>query len=317
MWLSTQRSSGSWRHPNGRGSLTFVFSSPAAKVEPPVDEPDGVVEVQHVDAGDLAVGVLEVGAEADDPARALRARDVVAVERDRVLARLDRQRPVAELEVLDARRGRRGGGEGEQRQHDGGEDPGEHAADSSGRSRDGVRCRSDEEGMDAAGGADGLDGRRQHCARPPGARDGVPGRVEGRGAEVPPREPAARSSASATRSARVRKIFKGRARARTKRIRLRALKKCRFRHIQSAVNAAKTNDRIQIMPGVYREEPSRRVPVDQAECAGDVRDARRRRREGRDLRAPGQVPERAQPDRGRSATRSRTPTASATRSATC
>ena len=67
--------------------------------------------------------------------------------------------------------------------------------------------------------------------------------------------------------ARVRKIFKGRARARTKRIRLRALKRCRFRHIQSAVNRAKTNDRIQIMPGVYREEPSRRIPVNQAECA--------------------------------------------------
>jgi hypothetical protein len=67
--------------------------------------------------------------------------------------------------------------------------------------------------------------------------------------------------------ARIKKSFKGKARARTKRIRLRALKKCRFRHIQSAVNAAKSNDRIQIMPGVYREEPSRKVPVDQAECA--------------------------------------------------
>jgi hypothetical protein len=67
--------------------------------------------------------------------------------------------------------------------------------------------------------------------------------------------------------ARIKKIFKGRARARTKRIRLRALKKCRFRHIQSAVNAAGSNDRIQIMPGVYKEEPSRKVPVDQAECA--------------------------------------------------
>ena len=44
-------------------------------------------------------------------------------------------------------------------------------------------------------------------------------------------------------------------------------KKCRFRHIQSAVNRAKSNDRIQVLPGVYKEEPSRRVPVDQAECA--------------------------------------------------
>ena len=66
----------------------------------------------------------------------------------------------------------------------------------------------------------------------------------------------------------VRKIFKGRARARTKRSRLRTLKQCHFRHIQSAVNAAKSNDRIQIMPGVYKEQPSRKVPVDQPACAG-------------------------------------------------
>ncbi|MEA2134809.1 MAG: hypothetical protein QOC68_2718 [Solirubrobacteraceae bacterium] len=65
----------------------------------------------------------------------------------------------------------------------------------------------------------------------------------------------------------VRKIFKGRDRARTKRIRLRTLKKCRFRHIQAAVNAAKSNDRIQIMPGVYKEEPSRKVSINQPECA--------------------------------------------------
>ena len=36
MWLSTQASPGLWRHPNGRGSLTFVFSSPAAKVSCPL-----------------------------------------------------------------------------------------------------------------------------------------------------------------------------------------------------------------------------------------------------------------------------------------
>ncbi|MDP9135978.1 MAG: hypothetical protein M3N56_14260, partial [Actinomycetota bacterium] len=65
---------------------------------------------------------------------------------------------------------------------------------------------------------------------------------------------------------KIKATFKGKARARTRRIRLRALKKCRFRHIQSAVNRAKSNDRIQIMPGLYREKPSRKVPVDQAEC---------------------------------------------------
>lgn len=65
----------------------------------------------------------------------------------------------------------------------------------------------------------------------------------------------------------VRKIFKGHALARTKRIRLRALKKCRFRNIQSAVNAAKSNDRIQIMPGLYKEMPSRKHPFDDPACA--------------------------------------------------
>jgi len=65
---------------------------------------------------------------------------------------------------------------------------------------------------------------------------------------------------------RIKAIFRGKANARTLRSRLRALEKCRFRHIQSAVNKAKSNDRIQIMPGLYREEPSRRIPVDQAEC---------------------------------------------------
>jgi hypothetical protein len=85
------------------------------------------MEVQHVDAGDLPVGELEVGAEAGDEAGALRPRHRVAGERDRVLARLDRERPVA---VLNAR-GRCDGGEGEQRQHNGGDQAGEHAADSS------------------------------------------------------------------------------------------------------------------------------------------------------------------------------------------
>src|SRR5215218_3421667 len=68
--------------------------------------------------------------------------------------------------------------------------------------------------------------------------------------------------------ARLRRIYAGSANARKLRIRLRALKRCRFRHIQAAVDAAKSNDRIQIMPGVYKEEPSRKVPVDQAECRG-------------------------------------------------
>jgi hypothetical protein len=65
----------------------------------------------------------------------------------------------------------------------------------------------------------------------------------------------------------IRRAFRGKARARTKRIRLRQLKKCHYRHIQSAVNAAKSNDRIQIMPGVYKEAPSRKVSINAAKCA--------------------------------------------------
>ncbi len=41
--------------------------------------------------------------------------------------------------------------------------------------------------------------------------------------------------------------------------RLRLLEKCRFQHIQAAVDAASSGDRILILPGVYREEPSRAV----------------------------------------------------------
>jgi hypothetical protein len=43
------------------------------------------------------------------------------------------------------------------------------------------------------------------------------------------------------------------------RSRLKLLKDCGFQHIQAAVDAAKSGDRILIMPGVYREEPSQAV----------------------------------------------------------
>ena len=65
---------------------------------------------------------------------------------------------------------------------------------------------------------------------------------------------------------RIKSIYKGSKHARKKRIRLRQAKQCRFRNIQAAVNHAKSNDRIQIMPGVYKEQPSRKVRVDQAAC---------------------------------------------------
>jgi hypothetical protein len=47
------------------------------------------------------------------------------------------------------------------------------------------------------------------------------------------------------------------------------LGQCRYRHIQQAVNAAGNGDRILIMPGTYREEPSRRVPTPDPRCRDD------------------------------------------------
>jgi len=43
---------------------------------------------------------------------------------------------------------------------------------------------------------------------------------------------------------------------------LRLLKRCRFRDIQRAVNLARNGTRILILPGVYKELPSRRKPLD-------------------------------------------------------
>ena len=54
---------------------------------------------------------------------------------------------------------------------------------------------------------------------------------------------------------------------------LRLLRRCRFRHIQAAVNAARSRYRILVLPGVYREEPSRRVPIDDPRCQGEQYEA--------------------------------------------
>ena len=51
------------------------------------------------------------------------------------------------------------------------------------------------------------------------------------------------------------------------------LERCRYRHIQAAVNAAGSGERILILPGVYREEPSRRVPNPDPICAAFYEDA--------------------------------------------
>lgn len=47
---------------------------------------------------------------------------------------------------------------------------------------------------------------------------------------------------------------------------LRVLRRCEFEHIQEAVNAASNGDRVLILPGVYREEPSREVPNPDPRC---------------------------------------------------
>jgi hypothetical protein len=50
---------------------------------------------------------------------------------------------------------------------------------------------------------------------------------------------------------------------------LRVLKRCRYRNIQAAVNATGSGYRVLLMPGVYREEPSRKIPVADPKCEGD------------------------------------------------
>ncbi|WP_354702118.1 hypothetical protein DSM112329_02471 [Paraconexibacter sp. AEG42_29] len=73
----------------------------------------------------------------------------------------------------------------------------------------------------------------------------------------------------------LQRIYKGKG-PKTRRIlksRLKTLKRCRFRDIQPAVNAAKTGDRVLLMPGVYEEIPSRKIPFgsyqDGSTCGND------------------------------------------------
>jgi hypothetical protein len=67
---------------------------------------------------------------------------------------------------------------------------------------------------------------------------------------------------------RIRRQLSGQAERRN----LRLLDRCRFRHIQAAVDAAKSNYRILILPGVYQEEPSRRVAEPNPRCADDYQE---------------------------------------------
>jgi len=62
--------------------------------------------------------------------------------------------------------------------------------------------------------------------------------------------------------ARIRSGVRGKKR----RLALRLLERCRYRHIQAAVNAARNGDRILVLPGVYREEPSRAFPERDPRC---------------------------------------------------
>jgi hypothetical protein len=54
--------------------------------------------------------------------------------------------------------------------------------------------------------------------------------------------------------------------------RLKLLKACRYRDIQAAIDKSRSNYRVMIMPGTYREMPSRKVPFGgpgKAPCAND------------------------------------------------
>jgi hypothetical protein len=66
-----------------------------------------------------------------------------------------------------------------------------------------------------------------------------------------------------------RRRIESRLRGDARRKSLRLLRRCRFRHIQAAVNRARSNYRIVVLPGVYREEPSRGVPSDDPRCQRD------------------------------------------------
>jgi hypothetical protein len=66
-----------------------------------------------------------------------------------------------------------------------------------------------------------------------------------------------------------RRRIERRLRGAVERRNLRLLRRCRFRHIQAAVNRARSGQRILVLPGVYSEQPSRRVPSDDPRCEGD------------------------------------------------
>ena len=72
----------------------------------------------------------------------------------------------------------------------------------------------------------------------------------------------------ANSGARIRRLLSGRAERRN----LSLLKRCAYRDIQAAVDAAGNGTRILVLPGVYREEPSRRVAEPAEECSGEYQE---------------------------------------------
>jgi hypothetical protein len=64
--------------------------------------------------------------------------------------------------------------------------------------------------------------------------------------------------------AKIRRTFAGKA----ERARLKLARRCRLQNIQAAVDRAKSGDRIGVLPGVYKELPSRAVPVNDPKCEG-------------------------------------------------
>jgi hypothetical protein len=66
---------------------------------------------------------------------------------------------------------------------------------------------------------------------------------------------------------RINRAYRGSKLGALRAAKLALLKQCRFRNIQQAVDAASNGTRILVMPGTYRELPSRQVPLEDPKCA--------------------------------------------------